>query len=143
MAYLLLSAHRCLGERNARRGRQAGANHKRVFRIMKREGLLFQRHPGHRKARLHDGKVVVMGPNLRWCSDVFKITRWNGEVRAQHLRHRARDRKVLLACGGRGIRGSMARDMVPGGRGAAFRPDPGAPHAVEFLSDNGSPFAAR
>jgi putative transposase len=34
------------------------ANHKRVFRIMKRQGLLLQRHSGRRKGRLHDGKVV-------------------------------------------------------------------------------------
>ena len=43
----------------AAEGRPA-ANHKRVFRIMKRHGLLLQRHTGRRKGRLHDGKVVVM-----------------------------------------------------------------------------------
>jgi hypothetical protein len=36
------------------------ANHKRVFRVIKLQGLLFQRHTGRRKGRLHDGKVVVM-----------------------------------------------------------------------------------
>src|SRR5262249_17165711 len=56
------------------------ANHKRVFRIMKRHGLLLQRHTGRRKGRLHDGKVIVMRSNLRWCSDVFEITCWNGEI---------------------------------------------------------------
>ena len=44
------------------------ANHKRVFRIMKRHGLLLARHTGRRNGRLHDGKVVVMRSNLRWCS---------------------------------------------------------------------------
>jgi hypothetical protein len=53
---------------------KATANHKRVFRIMKRQGLLLQRHSGRRMGRLHDGKVVVMRSNLRWCSDVFEIT---------------------------------------------------------------------
>ena len=47
---------------------------------MKRHGLLLQRHTGRRKGRLHDGKVVVMRSNLRWCSDVFEITCWNGEI---------------------------------------------------------------
>jgi putative transposase len=56
------------------------ANHKRVFRIMKRQGLLLQRHSGRRMGRLHDGKVVVMRSNLRWCSDVFEITCWNGDI---------------------------------------------------------------
>ena len=50
------------------------ANHKRVFRIMKRHGLLLARHTGRRMGRLHHGKVVVMRSNLRWCSDVFEIT---------------------------------------------------------------------
>ena len=66
-------------------GRPA-ANHKRVFRIMKRHGLLLQRHTGRRKGRLHDGKVVVMRSNLRWCSDVFEITEWRD--RPHRLRHR-------------------------------------------------------
>jgi hypothetical protein len=43
---------------------QPAANHKGVFRIMKRHGLLLQRHTGRRKGRLHDGKVVVMRSNL-------------------------------------------------------------------------------
>ena len=47
---------------------------------MQRHGLLLQRHSGRRTGRLHDGKVVVMRSNLRWCSDVFEITCWNGEV---------------------------------------------------------------
>jgi hypothetical protein len=39
-----------------------------------------QRHSGRRKGRLHDGKVVVMRSNLRWCSDVFQNTCWNGDI---------------------------------------------------------------
>jgi putative transposase len=64
------------------------ANHKRVFRIMKRHGLLLARHTGRRNGRLHDGKVVVMRSNLRWCSDAFEIACWNGEDRPRRLRHR-------------------------------------------------------
>ena len=45
------------------------ANHKRIFRIMRQNGMLLARHTGRRKGRLHDGKVVVMRSNLRWCSD--------------------------------------------------------------------------
>ena len=55
------------------------ANHKRIFRIMKREALLLARSTGRRKGRLHDGKVVVMRSNLRWCSDAFELACWNGE----------------------------------------------------------------
>ena len=41
-------------------------NHKRMFRIMRQNGMLLARHTGRRIGRLHDGKVVVMRSNLRW-----------------------------------------------------------------------------
>ena len=56
------------------------ANHKRIFRIMRQNGMLLARHTGRRKGRLHDGKVVVMRSNLRWCSDGFEISCWNGDL---------------------------------------------------------------
>jgi len=64
------------------------ANHRRVFRIMKQRRLLLQRH-------LHDGKVVVMRSNLRWCSDVFETTCWNGEMVRIVFAIDAHDREVL------------------------------------------------
>src|SRR4029434_99337 len=90
------------------------ANHKRVFRIMKRHGLLLQRHTGRRKGRLHDGKVVVMRSNLRWCSDVFEITCWNGEIVRIVFVIDAHDREVLAwhAVAGAGVSGSMVRDLM-------------------------------
>jgi hypothetical protein len=51
-----------------------------MFRIMRQNGMLLARHTGRRIGRLHDGKVVVMRSNLRWCSDGFEITCWNGDI---------------------------------------------------------------
>ena len=56
------------------------ANHKRIFRIMRQNGMLLARHTGRRKGRLHDGKVVVMRSNRRWCSERFNISCWNGDL---------------------------------------------------------------
>lgn len=39
-------------------------NHKRVYRVMRREGLLLRRY-GPRPERPHDGKVVTLASNLR------------------------------------------------------------------------------
>jgi putative transposase len=116
------------------------ANHKRVFRIMKRHGLLLQRHTGRRKGRLHDGKVVVMRSNLRWCSDVFEITCWNGEIVRIVFVIDAHDREVLAwhAVAGVGVSGSMVRDLMLEAVELRFATIQ-APHAVEWLSDNGSP----
>ena len=38
---------------------------KRMFRIMRQNGMLLARHTGRRIGRLHDGKVVVMRSKLR------------------------------------------------------------------------------
>jgi len=53
------------------------ANRKRVHRIMHRHALLLERHTGRRQGRIHDGKVMVMRSNLRWCSDGLEFT-WAG-----------------------------------------------------------------
>ena len=57
------------------------ANHKRVYRLMKVHGLLLEKHSGDRPGRTHDGKVVVMRSDLRWCSDGFEFT-WLGTARS-------------------------------------------------------------
>jgi hypothetical protein len=53
-------------------------NHKRVYRIMKRNGLLLQRHTG-RAVRSHDGTVMTQRSNSRWYSDAFEIVCWNAQ----------------------------------------------------------------
>jgi putative transposase len=118
-------------------------NHKRVHRLMKMHGLLLERHSGSRPGRTHDGKVVVMRSNLRWCSDGFEVTCWNGEVVRSAFVIDAHDREVIAwrAVAGSGISGSDVRDMMLEAvetRFGSFR----APEPVEWLSDNGSPYTA-
>ena len=45
-------------------------------------GLLFgiQRHTGLPSSRTHDGKIIVLASNLRWCSDHLELHAHNGEV---------------------------------------------------------------
>jgi len=57
---------------------RARVNHKRIYRIMRINQLLLPRSSGRRE-RTHDGVVVTLKSNLRWCSDVFTIRCWNGE----------------------------------------------------------------
>src|SRR3954471_4550530 len=90
------------------------ANHKRIFRIMRQNGMLLARHTGRRKGRLHDGKVVVMRSNLRWCSDGFEISCWNGDLVRLAFIIDAHDREIIAwhAVANAGISGSMVRDMM-------------------------------
>ena len=55
-------------------------NHKRVYRIMQAQNLLLARHYTERPDRAHNGKIVTMRSNLRWCSDGFEFTCWNGDI---------------------------------------------------------------
>lgn len=120
------------------------ANHKRVYRIMKRHALLLQRHTGRREGRVHDGKVIVMRSNLRWCSDGLEFTCWNGDIVRVAFAIDAHDREAIAwsAVAGAGISGDMIRDMMLDAvetRFAAVR----APAPVEWLADNGSCYTAK
>jgi hypothetical protein len=58
-------------------------NHKRMFRIMRQNGMLLARNrPQERSPPRRQG--VVMGSNLRWCSDGFEIACWNGDILARN-----------------------------------------------------------
>jgi putative transposase len=50
-------------------------NHKRTYRTIKAHNLLLARTYCERPEYVHDGNVIVMRSNLRWCSDGFEFTR--------------------------------------------------------------------
>lgn len=121
----------------------APANHKRIYRLMKLHGLLLEKHSGDRPGRAHDGRVVVMRSDLRWCSDGFEFTCWNGEIVRGAFVLDAHDREVITwrAVANTGISGSDIRDMMLEAVEARFG-GVRAPHPVEWLSDNGSIYTA-
>ena len=130
--------------RELAKGDRPRVNHKRVYRIMKHNGLLLARHSARRPGRLHDGKVVVMRSNLRWCSDVLELSCWNSETVRIAFVIDAHDREIIAwrAVVGMGISGSEVRDLMletVEKRFATLR----APMPVEWLSDNGSPYTAK
>jgi transposase InsO family protein len=132
-----------LANRELARTGEPIVNHKRVFRIM-RQNAAAARHTGRRTGCVHDGKVVVMRSNLRWCSDGFEITCWDGEIVRVAFIIDAHDREVIAwhAVASSGISGSMVRDMMLEAveiRFAALR----APNPLEWLTDNGSAYTAR
>lgn len=97
--------------------RQAGqtiVNHKRVYRIMKIHNLLLPRHTG-RPVRVHDGTVMTIRSNMRWCSDAFEIACWNGERLRVAFSMDCCDREVLsyVATTG-GIGGDLIQDLMAG-----------------------------
>lgn len=128
--------------RQQRADGMAPINAKRVYRLMKKRGLLLERHPGRRRPREHDGQVATIRSNCRWCADALEFTCWNGEVVRVAFALDCHDREVISwTATTAGISGEMIRDIMVRcveQRFGAIR----APHPVQFLSDNGSIFAA-
>jgi len=130
--------------RQLRSGGATPVNHKRVYRIMKAHNLLLVRRYSERPEHVHDGKVIVMRSNLRWCSDGFEFTCWNGDVIRGAFLIDAHDREIIAwrAVVNAGISGSDIRDLLLEAverRFSALR----APTVIEVLTDNGSPYIAK
>lgn len=122
----------------------APVNHKRVYRIMQALNLLLARKYSERPEHVHDGKVIVMRSNLRWCSDGFEFTCWNGDIIRGAFIIGAHDREIIAwrAVVNAGISGSDIRDIMLEAverRFGTYR----APAVVEMLTDNGSPYIAK
>jgi transposase InsO family protein len=118
-------------------------NHKRIYRIMRINQLLLPRYRGRRE-RSHDGVVITLNSNLRWCSDIFTIRCWNGETIQVLFSLDCCDREVMgwLATTG-GVSGEMVRDLMSETLEFRFGPVPSTPHPIEWLSDNGPCYTAR
>lgn len=121
---------------------QYPVNHKRIYRIMKLNNLLLQKHTG-RPLRLHDGTIITLSSNMRWCSDIFEIPCWNGERLRVIFAMDCADREILsyMATTG-GITGEMVRDVMALAIEYRFGLVDKVPHTIQWLSDNGSAYTA-
>lgn len=108
---------------------------------MKRAGLLLAKHTG-KPQRPHDGKVVTLKSDLRWCSDSFEIRCWSGERVQVAFSLDCCDREAIawvardVALTGYEIRDLMAMTVEARFGGTTV------PHPIEWLSDNGPPYTA-
>ena len=128
--------------RQLRKEGEPVVNHKRVYRLMKMHNLLLQKHTG-RPVRLHEGKIITLRSNMRWCSDVFEIACWNSErIRVAFCMDCA-DREVLgfIATTG-GISGHLIRDLMAEAIEYRFGIVDKVPEPVQWLSDNAPGYIA-
>lgn len=119
-------------------------NAKRVLRIMQHHGLTLERHTARRPDRTHDGVVIALRSNVRWCSDHLEIHARNREVVRILFVLDACDREIIAwsAVAQAGISGEMVRDLMVTAVERRFGTTK-VPHAVEWLSDNGSAYIAK
>lgn len=119
-------------------------NHKRVYRLMKQHGLLLARYTGKRTVRPHEGKVITLKSNLRWCSDAFEIPCWNGEVVRVAFSLDCCDREVISHVATNGwVNAEMIRDLMTQSLEHRFGAVDRLPHKIEWLSDNGKYYLAQ
>lgn len=126
-----------------RKKSQETINHKRVYRLMRQAGLLL-RKPEHRPVKTHDGKVMTLKSNLRWCSDAFTIQCWDGDQMQVTFSQDCHDREIISwLASSKGIDRFMIQDLMAESVEKRFGKVLRVPHRLQWLSDNGSPYVAR
>lgn len=118
-------------------------NHKRVYRIMKLNNLLLLA-PNKKPTRSHDGKVITLRSNTRWCSDCFTIQCANGDRVHVAFAMDTCDREVISYISSTiGIDGRAIRDLIFESMEYRFGKVDVLPYTVQWLSDNGPCYVAR
>lgn len=118
-------------------------NPKRIYRLMAMNGLLISRSK-ERPQHIHDGKIITLRSDLRYCSDIFEIHCWSGED--VHV-------AFSLDCHDRESMAFVARPhdlthyeiMELMDKTVVHRFGPSAEkllHSIEWLSDNGGQYTA-
>ena len=116
-------------------------NHKRVYRVMKAAGLLLIRGRP-RVERPHNGKVITLRSNLRWCTDMFEVRCWSGEKVHVAFVLDCCDREVIShVARPYHLDGCDVRDLMAQAIETRFD-NVKVPHPIEWLSDNGPAYTA-
>jgi putative transposase len=100
--------------------RTAKVDHKRVYRVMRAAGLLLERHTG-KSTRTHEGRIITLASNMRWCSDSFEIRCWDGQRLQVAFALDCCDREVMCwVATTAAITGEMVHDRMTDSIGARF-----------------------
>ena len=128
---------------NHRIGPEYKVNHKRIYRIMKENSLLHLPF-GKRAVRAHEGKIITLHSNLRWCSDAFTIPCDNGD-RVQVFALDCCDREAMgyIATSQGGIDSEMICDLIANCVTYRFGDSFKLPNNIQWLTDNGPCYTAR
>jgi len=121
---------------------QKPINHKRAYRLLKENGLLLPRYVGHTEKR-HEGQVVTLKSDLRWCSDGFEFRCWDGSKVHVVFSLDCCDREVIAYEASTSYpTGQTVRNVMAATVEARFGKSKTVPHPLEWLSDNGPQFIA-
>lgn len=120
---------------------KAKVNHKRVYRIMSQNNLLLPIH-GKKPLRQHDGKVITLKRNTRWCTDAFAIQCANGDRVHVAFVLDSCDREVISYVASTiGIDSEAVQSMMLDAVEKRFGRTK-VPAQIQWLSDNGPCYTA-
>jgi putative transposase len=119
-------------------------NRKRIRRLMRQQGLMLPPRQHRRHGRPHLGQVQVPTSNQRWCADIFLIPCWSGEVLSVAFALDCHDRELVAwTASPRPLTGADIRALMDKALWARFgEATLRAPHALQWLSDNGPQYTA-
>jgi len=107
--------------------------------IMRQSGLLLERHPGKRRHRIHEGRIITLHRNTRRCSDIFEIPSWSDEVVRVAFSMGCCDGEAIDYIGTTaGVSGQMNRDVMVDSVERCFGSLDCLRRPNQWLSDNGS-----
>jgi len=97
-----------------------------------------------RPTRTHDGTLITLTSNMRWCSDVFQILCFNGEKIRVAFAMDTCDREILsyIATTG-GVTSEMVKDLMVSSVEYRFGKIDKLPNKIQWLSDNGPCYTSR
>jgi transposase InsO family protein len=123
---------------------QTHYNRKRIRRVMHLHGLMLAPRIHRRHGRPHLGQIRQPASNQRWCSDVFVLPCWSGEVLSVAFAIDCHDREVFAwTASPRPLTGADIRTLMDKALWARFgEATLKAPHAIQWLSDNGPQYTA-
>jgi putative transposase len=96
-----------------------------------------------KKTQTHDGQVITLKSNTRWCSDCFTIQCFNGDRVHVAFALDTCDREVMSYVASTiGIDGAAIRDLMVDCLESRFGKINYLPHRVQWLSDNGPQYTS-
>lgn len=110
---------------------------------MKAESLLLPKFLGHGKIQRHEGQVVTLRSNTRWCSDSFQFRCWDGEKIEAAFVLDTCDREIIAITARVGtLRKEDISDLLVAAVEHRYPKTLQAPGNVQWLTDNGGIFTA-
>jgi len=110
---------------------------------MREENLLLKRF-GPKPTRTHDGKIVTLTSDMRYASDIFHISCWNGDLVRVAFVIDCCDREIIAAYATTsGLTGEEIRNLMLKSVESRFRGIKKLSKPIQWLSDNGPQYISR